>query len=223
MPKKPPSDKRTPKACTLWLTRTSSAGCTPRSIGTQLCETNPIPARTAKNTKRTQFHPPSCLNSTKRTQSHPTTLAEGQSRCTSGNPNLPRPRISPPFVRMQKCKTNPITTHFELATLAEGQSKFIPARRGFIGEPNLPTRPPCPMRKMRNEPNSIPRAHQIRKTNPIPTTNIHSTCDNIQSPGLPGEKIRSPLTGRRRILIMPGLRDGSGNCFCNSGRDSWLM
>ncbi len=107
MPKKPPSDKRTPKACTLWLSRTSSAGCPTQPImrnkpnlpprrhrpAPPLCKTNPITTRWPKASPGAPGNPISpgfgflprlcvCKNA-KRTQSPPIS-------------SLPRwPKVSP--------------------------------------------------------------------------------------------------------------------------------
>ncbi len=125
----------------------------------------------------------------KRTQSQP-------------NRSFPRwPKVSPDL------SGNPIPAKSELPTLAEGQSKFIPARRGLVGEPNSSpfqvhhagqragkVYPGAPGMHI-GKPNSPPQPlnpRQKSETNPIyptiykpPSTSHHwqSTIHNIQSPG----------------------------------------
>ncbi len=97
------------------------------------------PPRTPKNTKRTQSQPPIIENEPNfpHPHSHPaprqksetnpipvhfefTTLAEGQSRCTSGNPICPTPTVQP----TQKSETNPIYPNLKFQISNVG---FLPA------------------------------------------------------------------------------------------------
>ena len=158
--------KRTPPACILWLTRTSSAGRTrpttqmrktkpiPARPKTQMRKTNPISARpTTKNAKQTQFQ------HTKRPAAH--YFCETNPKNNAGRrPATPifNPGLSAGDAPRPKCAK-------------QTQSRTGTACRAptVQNKPNsrTPSGPPLPI---------------LAKRTQFPTTNIQSTIYNIQSP-----------------------------------------
>ncbi len=173
----------------------------------QKCETNPIPALAVI--------PSGGLRSEAQRAK-----AEGSAKSASPKA-IPHKETSP---APRFCETNPIchpgtkSTNYEPPTT----NYLCETNPILTNHNNLHSHKPLHDQEIReNQP-----AEMLRKQPQTRTRQDVSVIPNVNpdtSSTRDAEKIKRPLTGGRRVLIMPGLQGGPRSCFYNSGRDSWLM
>ncbi len=137
------------------------------------------------NTRTTEYRPSDSRSRPSR--AHPTTASrfEPDIRISDLFPTVPPPSChagrrsvkvyprAPCICRGANRKTNPISAPHPSPPLAEGQSKFIPARRGFIGEPNLGTAGVSPAFPPPGHTRNYPKRTQLSRRTTNPRTANH--------------------------------------------------